>query len=288
MNEAIQKQKDKAGIMRYQGQDYAVGLLWLTSENEDEEQRSIRAKAKALEADFYVPRDTIVHQNGFGYLDQGHRRRLPAAASTAADVLVGEWHGVFVADNGWWYVAVHADAIAPDGDMFFEDEEAAYNHFVQRAENYRWPKAFVPESWNLEDSTAEMPLSKIFDDIPDATLQPANLDALFGGRRNKDIAVVLASVLVGIVMLTTLASQILPSLLPSPREVNSVQVATSNVLTAPPKPSVGQDINPLLRFGDFSLPTPSLVISACIKAMELAPGSQWPSCPGYTTWFFIT
>ncbi|MAS88095.1 MAG: hypothetical protein CMH30_09005 [Micavibrio sp.] len=275
-SEAVQKQKDKLGIMRYAGQDYAVGLLWLTSEDE-EDPKAPRQRAKQVGADFYVIRNTVVNQNGIGYLEQGHKRGLPAAASTAADVMVGEWHGVFVAENGWWYVAVHADAIAPDGDILFDDEEEAYQFFLQKAAGYRWPRAFVPDNWEFEDNAGEVSLNKIFDEIPNATLQPANLDALFGGRRNKDIAVVLAAILVGILFLGTLTSQILPSLLPQPRQAKQLALGTANELTPPPRPEVGQQLNPLLRFGDVSLPTPSFVVFACLKGMEdiVLPLPMW-------------
>lgn len=276
MSEAIQKQKDKLGILKYNGKDYAVGLLWLTTNAEETDTKALKNKAKQIKADFYAVRDTIVNQYGFGYLEQGHGRRFPAAAATAADILVGEWHGVFKAENGWWYVAVHSDAVAPDGDIFFENEDEAYQHFIAQSEAYRWPKTFVPDHWEFPENNGEVSLDKIFDDIPDISLQPANLDAVFGGRRNKDIAVIMAVILGGILLLGTLASQILPSLMPeaqSPR----MQIEAADVLAAPPKPDVGQEINPLLQFGDFSFPTPSFVVLACIRGMEdiVLPLPNW-------------
>ena len=276
-SEALQKQREKLGILRYRDKEYAVGLLWLTADADDEDPKAAVKRAKSMNADFYAKRDTVVNQIGFGYLEQGHRRKLPVAASTAADVLVGEWHGVFKADNGWWYVAVHSDAIAPDGDILFEEEEDAYQHFLHNSENYRWPRTFVPEHWSFDENAGELSLDKIFDEIPDVTLQSATLDAIFGGRRNKDVAIILSGILVGVAVLAGLASQILPSLLPEPKQAPQVQVAASDVIAAPPKPSLGNELDPLLQFGDFSLPTPSFVIYACLRGMEdiVLPLPQW-------------
>ena len=282
MNDVLLKHKEKPGILKYGNQEYAVSLLWLTADslNEDDEEAESKGpskREKRFGADFYTIRDTVVNQHGFGYLDQNHRRRLPAAAATVADVLVGEWHGVFKADNGWWYVAVHSDAIAPDGDWFFEEEEEVYQHFLEQSERHRWPRTFVPDHWNFAENAGELSLDQVFDDIPDSTLQPCNLDAIFGGKRNKDIAIILSGVLFSIVLLTTLASQILPSLLPTPKEAPSIRIATDDVLKAPPKPGIGQEQNPLLRFGDFSFPTPSFVVFACLKGIEdiVIPLPKW-------------
>ncbi len=268
MSEAHQRQIEKNGIMRFRGQDYAVGLLWLASDEEDDA-KVLKNRAKSLGADFYVVRDTVVQQNGFGFLEQGHRRGLPAGASTAADVLVGEWHGVFKADNGWWYVAVHSDAVAPDGDILFDDEEAAYQYFISAADNYRWPRCFVPDSWDVKDSSGEISLDKVFDDIPDASLQPANLDALFGGKRNKDVALILVGLVFGVLFLTSVASQILPSLLPQPRQAPQMQVSTADVLKPPPRAEQANSVNPVIQFGTFTLPVPSFVVIECLQAMEM-------------------
>lgn len=275
MNDSVQKQKDKRGVMKYGGRDYAVGLLWLTAEGEEENIKDTKRKARNLKADFYANRDTVVNQFGFGYLEQGHSRGMPAGASAAADIMVGEWHGVFQAENGWWYLAVHADAIAPDGDMLFESEDDAYQHFIHQSEISRWPRTYVPKHWEFPENSGEVSLDTLFDDIPGAKLQPANMDAIFGGRRNKDIAVIMAVILGGILMLGTLASQILPSLLPAPR--NPVQnVSVAGDLIAPPKPDIGQE-SPILTMDEYNLPTPSFVILACLRGMEdiVLPLPNW-------------
>ena len=35
-SEALQKQREKLGILRYRDKEYAVGLLWLTADADDE------------------------------------------------------------------------------------------------------------------------------------------------------------------------------------------------------------------------------------------------------------
>src|SRR5690349_8251036 len=110
------------GVLLYEGKKFAVGLNWLVGDESAGNSLAIK-RAKSLGADFYCLRSNVVSQQGFGYLSMGHRINMPALASVVADVFVGEWHGVFAADNGWWYVAVHADNIAPKGDLFFTSEE---------------------------------------------------------------------------------------------------------------------------------------------------------------------
>ncbi|MDB5477835.1 MAG: pilin accessory family protein, partial [Alphaproteobacteria bacterium] len=97
-----------AGVMQFNGKSYAVGLLWFTVQ-EDSNKKLLAKRIEKTRADFTCLRQHISQQQGFGWLEKGHRRGMPAAAAMIADQLVGEWHGVFEAENGWWYVQVRSD-----------------------------------------------------------------------------------------------------------------------------------------------------------------------------------
>ena len=153
-----------SGVIKFYDKKYAVGLTWLTG-GEDVGGDLVKSRAKKLEADFYCVRPTIVVQHGFGSLAKGHRSNMPAAAAQAADTLIGEWHGVFTTESGWWYVAVHADAVAPDGDILFESEEDAYNHYIEQSRRSQWPRSYAPETWNLPDTNGDISIEKLLTDM---------------------------------------------------------------------------------------------------------------------------
>lgn len=225
------------GVLLYEGKKYAVNLSWLVA---DEGGNSVLAlkRAKGFGADFYCMRSNVVAQHGFGYLSMGHRINMPALASVVADVFVGEWHGVFAADNGWWYVAVHADNIAPRGDLFFTSEEEAYNFFVQEAKAYRWPRSYAPTGWNLNEATSEIPLNKIIDEGTPPVLKPVTTDAIFSGRRNRNLAIVGVFVLILLLIAGVLGQQFLPALIPSRATVPMPDLQVGDVLQAPPEEPV--------------------------------------------------
>lgn len=255
------------GILIYDNKRYAVGLNWLIAEEEGDAELAVK-RAKDFKADFYVLRQGVVTQHGFGFLHKGHRIGVPALASVAADTLVGEWHGVFVADNGWWYVAVHADNLAPEGDILFASEEAAYNHFMAQSELFRWPRAYAPESWNIPDSSGDIPLNKIIGEVTPPPLKPVTLDAIFSGKRNKNLAIGAGLVIVMLIVLSIVGQQVLPSLVPMQAQVPVPNVEVSDTLQAPPKePSVL-----LEEQGDglvnMALVTPSTLITDCISGFS--------------------
>lgn len=168
------------GVLLYGGRDYAVGLLWLTVQ-EDSDKKLLKQRIFKTTADFYCLRSYVSQQHGFGWLSKGHRRGMPVAAAMVADQLVGEWHGVFEAENGWWYVQVRSDTITPNGDRFFASEEEAYQLFQDESTKNIWPHAYAPEKWRLpEGSTRELKLSELLDNLVTTALVPANLTASFG------------------------------------------------------------------------------------------------------------
>jgi len=258
------------GILLYDNKKYAVGLSWLIAEEEGDTDLASK-RAKEFKADFYALRQGVVTQHAFGYLKKGHRIGLPALAGIAGDTLVGEWHGVFVADNGWWYCAVHSDNIAPDGDQLFTSEEAAYNHFIQETEKFRWPRSYAPESWNIPEATGEIPLSKIVNESPPPVLKPASLDAIFSGKRNKNLAVGAMVIIIGLIGVSLVGQQLLPSLVPEQAQVPTPNVQVSDILQAPPKEPALEDAGG--QQGDsltnLSLVQPSALMKDCLDGFSL-------------------
>lgn len=256
------------GVLVYDNKKYAVGLKWLVAEDDSNVELAIK-RAKGFKADFYCMRQNVVVQHGFAFLGLGHRVGLPALASVVGDVLVGEWHGVFVADNGWWYLAVHADNISPDGDRFFTSEEEAYNHFITQAESHRWPRSYAPESWNLQETNGEIPLSKIIGEAPAPALKPVTLDAIFSGKRNKNLAVVAGLIVLALLGVSLLGQQLLPSLIPTQAQLPVPNVSVSDNLQAPPKePIILDEAEGAESITALKLSTPSQFIAQCLDGFS--------------------
>ncbi len=228
--------KNGNGILIYNDKKFAVGLTWLTS-SEFEDNSSVYKKAKDINCDFYCSR-TFVSQNGFGTIKLKHKMGMESAAATAADALVGEWHGVFAADNGWHYVAVHSDNIAPEGDLFFLSEEEAYNHFVNEAKKYKWPKTYVLESWNIENNDGQIDFSQLIEDISSTTLKPANLNAFFGSAANKSLAIISILCIGGFLALMFLSQSLFNQIIPERASAPSARIDISDALTVPPQEPV--------------------------------------------------
>lgn len=230
-------QPSGTGVLVYEGKRYAVGLNWLVGDDSGNNALALR-RAKDFGADFYCMRSNVVSQHGFGSLSKGHRIGMPALASVVADVFVGEWHGIFVAENGWWYLAVHADNIAPDGDLFFTSEEEAYNYFIEQGKAHRWPRSYAPISWNLSDATSEIPLNKVIGEVAAPPLKPVTVDAVFSGRTNRNVAVAGGMVLGLLLILGMIGQQFLPSLIPNRLQVPGPNVNVADILQAPPQEPV--------------------------------------------------
>lgn len=258
-----------AGVLVYDNVKYAVGLRWLVAED-DADIELAKSRAGALEADFYALRQNVARQQGFGYLAMGHRVGMPALAASIGDVLVGEWHGVFVADNGWWYMAVHADNIAPDGDAFFTSEEQAYTHFIARSEAHPWPRSYAPESWNIQGSSGEIDLSKVLDEIVGGTpsLKPVTLDAVFSGKANKNLALGAGVVIVAVLVAVMLGTQIFPTLLPTQAQLPVPAVEVSDDLQLPPESFNMQERAQASDLLAFTLARPSNFVRDCLAGVS--------------------
>lgn len=276
IDEKRERAEHSPGVLSYQGKRYAVGLTWLTVD-EDDDPALLKQRTKRLKADFHCLRNTVVAQQGFGYIEKGHKMGMNAAGALAADALIGEWHGVFVAENGWWYLAVHGDTVEPDGDIFFETEEDAYNHFLEMNDSYQWPRSYAPDAWNLPKTSGEIPLQKLFDDMPSVPLKPASMNAIFGGKRNKEIAIVLGGLFIGIVVFAIIAQQTIPNLIPEPKRGPGIQVAAPDRLQAPPREPQEEQEEKANITDRAQFLQPSLVLDACLKSFaELAhPFPGW-------------
>ncbi len=277
---------ENSGILMFKDKRYAVGMTWLTCESISDSSM-LNERSKKLDADFYVLRSSLTNQQGFGYLYKGHKIGMPSGAAIAADSLVGEWHGVFAADNCWWYLAVHADAIAPDGDRIFFSEEDAYKHFVKKNKDYKWPRSYAPAAWNLPEVGEEIPIDKLLEasDAP-YTLRPSKLDAVFGGKRNKNLALFAALLF----LIATIIFALLPSVMNQGPALSSKPKITVTGpvpdIIAPPPREMPSDNSIAINFSGLQLPLPSSVIRSCLHAFDRivhpVPGWQLQSvqCDG--------
>lgn len=263
---APSKENKQRGILRVGDKSYAASLTWLTADLDISGQKLMKQRATKLEADFSCVRNTIASQHGFGFLSLGHRQGLPAAAAIAADILVGDWHGVFRSDNGWWYVAVHSDNISPDGDKLFFSEEEAYSHFMEQSSAINWPRSYAPETWNIEDVVPAIPLDRLLDDLTQApVLRANNSDALFGGRKRRNFVLFLG--LLGMIFLFTAA--ILPSLVSKAKERRQQTVQPEIVAPAIIKPPPKVADKQVIGFaGTLTLPQPSDVVNICAQGLS--------------------
>lgn len=252
-------QKEK-GILLLEDRKFAVGLTWLTMD-QDINSGLLKQRTEKLESDYYCVRSTIANQHGFGFISLGHRPNMIAAAAVAADMLVGDWHGVFSADNGWWYLAVHADNIAPGGDRFFFSEEQAYNHFTEQSSLYNWPRSYAPATWNIEGANPEIPLHKLLQDVTQApVLRASSVDAIFGGKKRRNF-VFFVSILV---LASLFSAAILPGLIAKEKKKKELamrpDIMAPAVITPPPKVEVAKNAG----FGsNLRLPKPSVVLHFC-------------------------
>lgn len=272
------EQNDQNGVLLFNGKKYAVGLLWLLV-NEDDDNKLAKHRVQKAKGDFYCLRSSIVNQHGIGWLSKGHRSGMVSAASIAVDKMVGEWHGVFKADNGWWYLQVHSDTIAPNGDLFFESEEDAFNAFKASADQHNWPHAYAPKEWDA--GTRDIDLSELLESgIDGASLQATSLTSLFGSARNLKIAVfaLLAMIIGGF------GYFLIPALFPTAIPVNTVQKPKITKKNVPEVAQLPKEIKPLPDLNApeeeelVELPKPSQVIDSCgqTAAQIIRPIPGWP------------
>jgi len=136
---------------------YAVGLFWQTAEDAKSVRKEAQeaAKQELSPPEFFVMREGAVPQWAIGWAAQGHRSKMPAAAACLAEALAGNWIGVFRVDSRWWFVMSRREAIMPDGDVIFDDQDDCRVRFESEILRGGWDRIFAPDGWGSNvDSTA--------------------------------------------------------------------------------------------------------------------------------------
>ncbi len=258
----------EAGVLIFNEKRYAVGLDWLTADAMLDS--LINDRARKLQADFYTIRTSVVGQHAFGYLSKGHRMGMPSAAAIAADTLFGEWHGIFGADNGWWYIAVHSDTIAPDGDRLFSSEEEAYNFFIARSREHKWTRSYAPSVWNLPDSVADVPLDKLLEGGSGnaAYLRPINLSAVFGGAKQKKAAIIISIFFLAIATLLALLPSFTQDKNPSVyQNTIPIRIEVPDIVAPPPREVIKEPVRKI-NYAGLRIPVPSAFIGRCVQLFD--------------------
>ena len=113
------------GVIMVGDVPYAAGLFWQTAENAKYVRREaqLAAKQEASSPEFFVMREGAVPQWAIGWVAQGHCNKMSVAAACLSEAMAGNWIGVFAVGNRWWFIASRRDAILPDGDVVFDDED---------------------------------------------------------------------------------------------------------------------------------------------------------------------
>ena len=271
---SVSGRENKNGVLIHNGNKYAVGLLWLSGSPSFD--RSLtNDRIKNAKGDFYCARSGTSAQTGIGWLNKGHKNDMPVAAIAVVDKLVGEWHGVFKADNGWWYLQVHSDSLAPRGDMLFFDEQEAKKAFQENASQHIWAHSYAPRSWGL-DETREVTLDQILkhDLAKENTLKPNSLKAFTGSTAAAAALVLFVGALIGVVGVLALY---LPELL-SPKASIPVPVPQPQAVDILPKVEEAKEEVPELTELPERIKDPRRMVFFCgaaaAKIVQPVPG--WP------------
>lgn len=152
-------QIEKSGKINVGGRDYAVGLFWQTAEDAKNARReaNLAARQEAEPADLYCVRDGFVTQWGIGWSRAGQVAGMPSAAAALAESVAGNWLGVFeIEGGGWWFVAARRDALLPDGDAFYDNEDEPRARFEKEFGRGGWDRVFTPAYWGIGGDTTEL------------------------------------------------------------------------------------------------------------------------------------
>ncbi len=260
------------GVLLHLGKPYAVGLLWFTVQEQSDPKALLQQRLQKTKADYHCLRTHISQQQAFGWMSKGHRRGMPVAAAMVADQLVGEWHGVFEADNGWWYLQVRSDTITPNGDRFFLSEEEAFRTFQAEMRTNAWPHAYAPAKWNMNEANVRtLELKSVLDDLATTTLVADNITAIFGGTTRRNLIVgglITTLVLMGGFAAYTITKEPDPIVLPASKITKPVKPIPA--LEPPKEDSV--EIIPVQQ-----------LLSACTTALA----HLYTPIPGWTSTNFV-
>jgi len=142
------------GVARVGGRLFASGLFWQSAPNQSVAQKKAieLSKEPGIDADLFCLRKSDPVQFGLCRGQNGITSGMQSIATLLAASIPGTWIGVFRADEGWIYVSVRKDAIMPDGDAFFIDEEAAHTRLINDLSLGGWDKVFAPSAWGIADA----------------------------------------------------------------------------------------------------------------------------------------
>ncbi|MBV6632821.1 MAG: type 4b pilus protein PilO2 [Alphaproteobacteria bacterium] len=187
--------QERSGSISVADQEYAVGMFWQTAEDPKTAKREakVAAKQEVNQADLFVMREGFVAQWAIGWTSYGHKSGMPAGAACLADALTGNWLAVFATDNGWWFVASRRDAILPDGDVLYDNEDEPRTRFETEFVRGGWDQVFTPEEWGMGGDTT--PLDELLQGHEEPKLSYLND---FFSRLPKSVKIAAAASVVGV------------------------------------------------------------------------------------------
>lgn len=168
-----------SGVVKVGRQTYAVGLLWQPSPSGRIAQAAREAAAQpGQQSDFYCVRaaskSVTIPQYGLAQSTQGHKAGMATLAASLANAQPGSWAGAFRLREGTWIVVVRDDLIAPDGDVLFDNDEAARDRLLQEVSLGGVQRIYAPDGWAVPGSDPT-PLPLLLQDKAECRLQPVRL-----------------------------------------------------------------------------------------------------------------
>lgn len=156
------------------GKRYHVGLWWHTTTEERSIALAARAMAKTAGYDLYCVRESLARQYGLAKTETGYKPKTPAAAASIADIIQGSWHGVFETPEGYWYVAVHSDAILPEGDHLYATAQEAKEKLLMAQQAGAWPRTIAPKEFGI-DRAQSQDIDRLFETAVPHVLRPVRV-----------------------------------------------------------------------------------------------------------------
>lgn len=167
------------GVVKVGRRTYAVGLIWQPSPSGRVAQAAREAAQQpGQQADFYCVRaaskNVSIPQYGLGQGALGHKTGMPTLAASVANAQPGSWAGAFRLREGTWVVVVRDDLVAPDGDILFDNDEAARDRLLQEINLGGVQRVYGPDGWAVPGSDPT-PLPLLLQDREECRLQPVRL-----------------------------------------------------------------------------------------------------------------
>lgn len=168
-----------SGVVKAGRRTYAVGLIWQPSPSGRVAQAAREAAQQpGQQADFYCVRaankNVAIPQYGLGQAALGHKSGMPTLAASIANAQPGSWAGAFRLREGTWVVVVRDDLVAPDGDILFDNDEAARDRLLQEINLGGVQRIYSPDGWAVPGSDPT-PLPLLLQDREECRLQPVRL-----------------------------------------------------------------------------------------------------------------